>query len=347
MNRKINYLIITILLNCVSVTMYARDNVKLAQSGFKFLSVVSDARAAAMADAMTSLELGSRSLFFNPAGMTMIDRFIDVSISKNEWIADISHYTFSLSAKPFNGDYGIIGFTVQSVDYGDFYGTRVNKAVPQGYDDTGIFSLNALAIGVGYAKQLTDRFSIGGHVRWVHQDLGESMTATNIQVNAADTLHGGRSADTVFMSNKLSPFVFDFGTQFKTGLKSLVFGMSIRNFSGEVKYADDGFQAPLAFTLGISMDLMDFFEKASLDQSLYFCVDASHYRDHPEQLKFGVDYKIMNTISVRVGYKTNSDEDGWSYGVGLSKYGLDLDYSTTSFGVFNNVQRFTAGFHFE
>lgn len=242
MNKKINHSIILILLCCISLSGYAQENVKLAQSGFKFLSVVSDARAAAMADAMTSLQIGSRSLFFNPAGMAMMDRFIDITISKNQWIADISHYTLGLSIRPFGGNYGVLGFSIQSVNYGDFYGTRVNNAIPEGYDDTGIFSLNALAVGVGYAKQLTDRFSVGGHVRWVKQDLGTSMTAVNIRPDKKDTLHLGRSADTVYVNNKLTPFVFDFGTQFKTGLKSLVFGMSIRNFSGEVKYAEEGFR---------------------------------------------------------------------------------------------------------
>ena len=347
MKKKITYSIIVILLCSFCSASLAQENIKLAQSGFKFLNVVSDARAAAMADAMTSLQIGSRALFFNPAGMSLVDRFLDVTASRNDWIADITHYTFSFSIRPFNGNYGVLGISLQNVNYGDFYGTRVNKAIPEGYEDTGIFSLNAFAVGVGYAKQLTDRFSVGGHVRWVHQDLGQSMIATNIRPSTTDTLHEHRAADTVFVNNKLSPFVFDFGTQFRTGIKSLVFGMSIRNFSGEVKYAEEGFQAPLTFTLGISMDLMDIIGESPMKQSLYMSVDASHYRDHPEQLKIGLDYKIMNTFSLRAGYKTNSDEDGWSFGIGFSKYGFDFDYAMTSFGVFNNVQRFTAGFRVE
>lgn len=259
-----NYIIMFLLCCMVSINSFSQENVKLAQSGFKFLNVVSDARAAAMADAMTSLQVGSSALFFNPAGMSAMEHSIDISVSNNAWIADITHYTFSLAVRPLQGNYGVLGISLQSVNYGDFYGTRVNNAVVQGYDDTGIFTLSALALGVGYAKQLTDRFSVGVHARWVHQALGESMIASNIHANKADTLHGGYSADTSFINNRLSPFVFDFGTQFKTGFKSLVFGMSVRNFSGEVKYAQEGFQAPLTFTLGISMDIMDLIEKTHL-----------------------------------------------------------------------------------
>ena len=338
---------VVILLCCLSFDGYAQENTKLGQSGFKFLSVVSDARAAAMADAMTSLQTGSRALFFNPAGMALMDRFVDVSASKNQWIADITHYTFSAAIRPFNGDYGVIGFSLQSVDYGDFYGTRVDRSIEAGYDETGIFTLHALAVGVGYAKQLTDRFSVGGHVRWVRQDLGQSMIAVNIRPDPTNPDPTARIADTVLTSNKVSPFVFDLGTEYRTGLKSFVFAMSVRNFSSEVKYAEEGFQAPLTFTLGISMDLLDLVDKASFEQSLYASIDASHYRDHPEQVKFGFEYTLMRTFSLRGGYKTNSDDDGWSFGVGVSQFGFDFDYARTSFGVFNTVQRLTVGFHLE
>jgi hypothetical protein len=107
---------------------------------------------------------------------------VDATASINQWIADIRHNSVSLAVKPFDGDYGVLGLSLQYVDYGDFYGTRVNPFAPLGYDETGIFTLNALAVGVGYAKQLTDRFSIGGQIRFVHQDLGESTTAVNSNI---------------------------------------------------------------------------------------------------------------------------------------------------------------------
>lgn len=345
MKKNINSIILLLIVQFLLLSNgFAQENVKLAQSGFQFLGIVSDARASAMADAMTSLRFGSSSLFFNPAGMADMDNFIDVTASNNQWIADITHYTFSTAINPFDGDYGVIGFTVQSIDYGDFYGTRVNLGSEQGYDDTGIFSLSALAIGIGYAKQLNEQFSVGGHIRWVHQDLGESLTATNIQTFYAGTDSMRRVAGKAYESNELSPFVFDFGTQFKTGIKSLVFGMSVRNFSAEYKYAEEGIQAPLAFTLGISMNVMDFVEELPLDQSLFVSVDASHHRDHPEEIKVGLEYKIMNAFSLRGGYVSSNDENDFSFGMGVSQFGFAFDYSYTPFGIFDKVQRFTARF---
>ncbi|HPN45655.1 MAG TPA: PorV/PorQ family protein [bacterium] len=318
----------------LTVNGYAAEHQKLAQTGFQFLSVTSDARAAALGDAMTSLESGSSALFFNPAGMANMDGFIDMTASMNEWIADITHNTFSLAIKPAQGRYGVLGFSAQSVNYGEFFGTRVNKKIEAGYEDTGTFELNALAIGVGYANQLTDRFCVGGQVRWVNQDLGDSMipviTTTDTTLEKA--------------TNELTPLAFDFGTQFKTNFKSLVFGMSVRNFSQEIKYVEEGFQLPLVFNLGISMNLMDFLAEAPYKQSLYLCVDASHYRSHPEQVKVGIDYQVMDMLSLRGGYVSSNDEDGFSFGVGLSYTGISFDYAYTPFGVFDNVKRMTVRF---
>ena len=333
--KKTIYILITGLLMVALTTAYAGENKKLAQSGFQFLSVISDARAAAMADAMTSLEIGSSALFFNPAGMANMEGFVDMTASMNQWIADINHNAFSLAVSPAGGRYGVFGFSVQNVDYGDFYGTRVDKSTDVGYVDTEVFQLSAMAVGLGYAKRLNDRFSVGGQVRWVRQDLGESIVP--VVTAELDTTEEA-------VSNILEPLAFDFGTQFKTGYKSLVFGMSVRNFSKEIQYVEEGFQLPLVFNLGISMDVMDFWENAPLEQSLVVSIDASHYRSHPEQLKFALDYTLLNVLSVRGGYVTNNDEDGFCFGVGVSYFGVTFDYAYSPFGIFDNVQRMTARF---
>lgn len=336
MKKKINLLLAGLIIGIIPASGFGQQ--KLAQSGFQFLSVVSDARGAAMADAMTSLQLGSSSLFFNPAGMTELNGTVDVTGSTNKWIADITHNTFSLEINPANGRYGVIGFSFQYVNYGDFYGTILDASSPQGYDDLGIYKLTAYAAGIGYAKQLTDQFSVGGQIKWLHQDLGSSIIP--LVINSDTTKQT--------ISNKMTPFVFDFGTQFKTGVKSLVFGMSVRNFSKQVQYVNDGFQAPLAFSLGISMNVLDFAKELPFNQSLLMSVDASHYTDHPEEVKVGVDYRLLDMLSLRVGYSSTnhvSDEgSGFSYGVGISKLGFSVDYAYTPFGDFGNVQRFTVRF---
>ncbi len=353
MKKIIGSFIVMFLVCCLTITIgNAQENQKLAQTGFQFLSVVSDARGAAMGEAMTSLQTtASSSLFFNPAGMTEMKNFVDATASVNEWIANIKHYMFSIAINPAGGNLGTFGLSVQSVDYGDFYGTVVDQTSDLGYRDTETFKLNAMAVGIGYAKRLTDQFSIGGQVRLIRQDLGPSVIPVygqKVMIDSTGKQYTVYDTTSTTVSNKLMPLVFDFGTQFKTGIKSLVFGMSVRNFSKQVEYVQEGFQAPLVFNLGISMNLFDLLTDVPENQSLYMSVDATHYVDHPEQLKVGIEYNFMNVLKLRGGYvsKSDYDESSFSYGLGLAIVGFEFDYAYTPFGVFNKVQRMTARFSY-
>jgi hypothetical protein len=324
-----------ILALCLAATGAAQKREKLAQTGLQFLSVASDARAAALADAVTSTENQSSSLFFNPAGMANLSTLFDVTVSRNEWIADIQHTAVSLAVKPTGINLGVFGISVQSVDYGDIIGTRValpsdpQADIERGYVDTGNISPSALALGFGWALAISDRFSVGLQAKKVWQSLGESVTD-----------------DLSVTKNEVTPWAFDGGTLFKTGFKSLAFGMSVRNFSAEIEYAEEGFQLPLVFTMGLSMNLMDVIKLGDMKQSAILAVDATHDRSHPEQLKIGVDYKLVDILSLRGGYVFNNDEDNVTFGFGVSQFGFALDYAYTPFGVFDNVQRVTARFAF-
>jgi hypothetical protein len=337
MKRKVlgNIEIIGLVILMISVSLMGEERKKVAQTGFQFLSVTSDARAAGMAGAVTTLPMGSSALFFNPAVMTEMSGWLDMTASQNQWIADIKHNAFSLAIKPGTGNWGVFGVSVQAVDYGEVLGTVVDAANPEGYQDIGIIEPSAFGIGLGYAKALSDRFSVGGQVRLVKQDLGESIVP--VSITTEDTT-------TEKVLNELSPLAFDFGTLLKTGIKSLAFGMSVRNFSKEIKYADEGFQLPLVFTMGISMNVMDLFEIGGPEQSLYVSVDATHDRSHAEQLIVGVDYTLMKLLSIRGGYVSSNDEDGLNFGIGVSHYGLTFDYAYAPFGVFDKVQRMTVRF---
>ena len=335
---------ITGIFACLIIGLLVSSNatagdLKLAQTGFQFLTVVSDARAAGMGNAVNSLSLGSSSLFFNPAGLAEMPDFIDASASDNRWIAGIHHMSFALALSPWKARYGVLGFSAQAVDYGDkFFGTVVVPEIENenGYINTGDIKPSALALGVGYAKALNDRFSVGGQVRLVRQDFGDMIVPVTDSTRSVTRF-------------KKTPLAFDFGTLFKTGFKSLTFGMSVRNFSQEVKYIRESFELPLVFTLGIHADLMDWIQIGGPKQSAILSIDAKHDRSHPEQVCVGLDYRLMNALSCRIGYSSRSkisgdnyvDENSMSYGVGFSLVGLSVDYAYAPFGVFDSVQRLT------
>jgi hypothetical protein len=314
---------------CMRNGSSAQDNVKLAQTGFDFLSVISDAKAAGMAGAVNTLPMGSGSLFFNPACLTEMKSTAEISASYNPWIADMKHT--QLSAAVNLGSWGIVGVSVQNVNYGEFYKTIVSNN-ENNFLYLGTFTLQANSAGIGYANKLTDQFSVGGQIKYVHQDLGEGVVPTSIDI---------RDSTTGINSFKMNPIAFDFGTLFKTGLKSLAFGISIRHFSGQLTYQQESFQMPLLFTLGASMDVIDFWENAKENQSLVVSVDLTHDRSYPEQLLIGINYTIINSISFRIGYNSHADLEQFSYGFGVSQFGLAIDYAYTPMKYFDNLQRFS------
>jgi hypothetical protein len=82
---------------------------------------------------------------------------------------------------------------------------------------------------------------------------------------------------------------------------------------------------------------------ASGPHSLLLAVDAENPRDFTEQIKIGAEYSFAETLSLRAGYITPADEQGFSLGAGVRQsvggLGIGADYAYTDFGVFDAVHR--------
>lgn len=316
---------------------------KLAQTGFNFLTVGTDARATAMGEAFTTIEGSSTSLFYNPAGLAGVNSFVDVSMSLMKWIADIKYFSGTAAFAPSEGRYGVFGVSFMSIGYGEFHFTQV-AANEQGYQDMeGWATPNAYVIGVGYGKALSNQFSVGGQVKYAHQSLGQSVVP--VYKTVVDTSGRTRQDTTYDMRDyAVGTLAFDFGTLYKTGLKSLAFGVAINNFAQEIRYERENFQLPLSFKIGISMNLMDFVPGISEDHSFYASIDAVHPRSYDEFLNFGAEYVFSKTIALRVGYITKHPDYSLTAGVGLRKAGIAVDYSFMPHKIFNDIHRFSVRF---
>lgn len=331
------YTTITLLiLGLLLQTYYAQDK-KLAQTGMKFLGVSTDARASSMSEAVTAVDLGSASaVFYNPSTMASLKEFTSFSVGRVGWIADINYIHSAIAFAPEEGRYGVLGFSFLYVDYGDFNGTVV-ASNDKGYVDVGTYSPKAYSFGVSYARELSTKFSVGGSVKYVNQDLGSSV----VDFDAT-------SASYITEENSKGAIAFDFGIFYRTGFKSLNFGMSVRNFSQELSYKKETFQMPLTFKIGLSMDALDLFSVDKNMHSLIVSIDASHPRDYSEQIFVGGEYTFMKTFSVRAGFVSPSDEYHFTAGVGVKRNigGVDtgIDFAYQPFGIFDNVYRFTFNF---
>lgn len=309
---------------------------KIAQSTMNFLLVSTSSRASAIGEAFTTLGTGSESMFYNPAGLANMKKDFDISINYTQWIADINYLSGGVA---YNlGNYGTVGVNVLTVDYGDIHGTSLLSAsekylYQEGFKDNGLLSnVSAYSVGLSYAKSISTQFSIGGNVKLVGQNLGES-----------------RLSNGYIKKNDAAKLVFDAGVRYLTGFKSFGFGMMIRNFASNIKREEIDEQLPLMFTLGAGMNVMELIDEEQ-SNSLFVAVDFVHQNNYSERVNFGAEFKFLDMLSLRGGYQTNRDLASWSGGIGLntsvSDYDIEINYSYSRFEIFDSVSRLSLVFSF-
>jgi hypothetical protein len=325
----------------VSLNIFGQDNQKLAQTGFQFLSVGTNARSAALGEAFTTHDGTSIAVFHNPAGLSRMNSNFDVNISQMAWIADINYYSGVVALNL--ASYGVLGISFNYVDYGEFLWTQVDPYSEKGYADIeGFGKPTSYMAGISYAKDLSDKFAVGGTIKYTKQNLGSSYVPTETII-----LDDGSDSTVIGVKEYSKGVVaFDFGTIYKTGFKSLAFGMSIRNFASEQRYEKESFQLPLVFRIGISMNVLDFFNQISDVNKFNVSIDAVHPRSFSEYLAIGGEYVFNELLYLRFGYITSQSDYSYSAGAGITHLGITFSYAYTPFETFNDVNRFTVGFAF-
>jgi len=329
-------MLISVIFGLMMSSVFGQEDEELekrAQTGMKFLSFSVDPRAAALGDAITADDQGSAvSMFYNPAGLARMNSSIGVVFGLTQWIAEINYNAVGVAFRPAGGLYGVFGLSILSVDYGDIQET-IRYDNEDGFLDYGTFSPSAMAVGLGYARALTTQFSVGGNVKYVKEDLGKSVMRLNDNGNPERE------------NNTQNTMAYDFGVLYRTGFRSMILAMSVRNFSGDITYAEESFELPLTFKIGVNMNVIDF---TNMDQDMHSFVlslDSERPRDYNEMIRVGGEYLLMNTLAIRGGYVIPTDEQGINFGLGVQRsfgtLGLHIDYAYTDFGVFEAVNRFS------
>lgn len=308
---------------------------KLAQTGFKWLSIPVGAQAMGMGAAVTALDGGLTTVFWNPAGMAHIPSS-GITFSNVAWIADINHMAISSGFKV--NDRLVLSAQVVSVNYGTLNATiRANN--DNGYIDIGTFSPTGVAAGIGLASSISDKFSVGGVFKYCYENLGTAYTSADIASGEMDEVEAA-----------LGVPAFDIGTLFYPGFGDLRIGMTLTNFSQEKSYITESFPLPLTFKLGAAMDVLDALNLGSKQQmTMYF--DLLHSRDYTERIHLGAEYWFHEIIALRTGYKVNYDDENFTLGVGLKHHlgplGFQFDYAFNNFIRFNPIHVFTFGLSFK
>jgi hypothetical protein len=314
-------LIVLVFLLTFSGSLYAFP--KVGTTSFQFLEVLTSARGSALGNAFSSMVDNSEAEFYNPAGLTGINN-IDLSVGYVNWFLDAAQYSFA--AGYYLDGYGVLGFQTMFTDVGTIEETRVDAL---GFQQDGsyngltgrTFRPNSIVVGVSFARDLTDRLSLGVTAKFVHENL-------------------------VYKS--ASALAFDGGLLFKTGFRNIVIDATIRHFGQQVKYIDEAFPLPQTFTIGVSSFLLSDKDPliAQSDQhSVRLAYEMVQPRDYDQQHSVGMEYSFENMFFLRGGYQFNTDEQSWSVGMGLQYDGLRVDYYYNDFGQYHDaVQRITIGY---
>lgn len=334
---------IGIMLLMLSSAAFGGDFSKVGTSAAQFLKIGVGARAAGLGDAYGALANDVDALYWNPAGIASVQT-ISFAATHTQWFADISH-NFAGLVVPLNGN-GVVGLSVTTLGAPDQEVTTLTSP-----DGNGVYySVSDIALGVSYARLLTDRFSVG-------------ITAKYIQQTA--------------FNETASTFAFDLGTHLRTGFHNLVIGMAISNYGGNlqlegrdlltttdigktvsgaynpsVQLTTDEYALPLNFRVGIAVDAVgsnDAFIHSS-QHRFTIAIDGNHPNDNVERLNIGGEYSWSELFFARIGYKINYDTEKWTYGTGvkidLGSNQVAVDYALVDFGDLGTTSRISIGLTF-
>ena len=317
---------------------------KIGMAGLPFLKI-GVGRSTGMGDAFVAVADDASAAYWNPAGLALVGQR-QVIVSHIDWLADITH-EYGVAVFPTRAGSFAVGVTALSL--GEFEETTIEN-----YQGTGrFFSGTDLALGLSYARMITEKLSFGLTAKFVSEKIWDVGCAG---------------------------MAFDFGVHYNTGWRNLRLAMAIVNFGPDLHYSGsqlnvihdpdwewpwsrepitvamvtETFPLPVIFRFGVAYD---FFRN---DRSyLIGAVDLNHFNDVNEKVNIGFEYNYQ-PIYLRAGYILNTDTDyandiGWvtglSGGVGFkvkptSAFGLRLDYNLRHMGRLDLSHRVTLGVDF-
>ena len=188
---KKNIIITFIAINCCILAQF--DNA--GTSAANFLKIGVGSRGMALGGAFTANVQDPSALHWNPAGIAHA-KDIQVLLSQYNWIADMKHSYFGLVIPV--GSIGNLGISLNNLDMGE-----MKKTTEFEQDSKVVFRASDIALGLGFGKQISDRFSVG--------------------------LHGKIIRETISFSNATA-FGIDVGSQYETDFSGLTIGLAITNF---------------------------------------------------------------------------------------------------------------------
>lgn len=300
-----------------------------------FLEIGVGARAQAMGGSFCSIADDATAMYWNPAGIADMGHF-EASFTNIDWLADV-YFGYAAVVAPI-GALGAVGVDVSVLDAGE----RPVRTVAQPEGTGEIYGSRDLSLGFAFAMNLTDRFSIGFHGKYIRQEIWhESANGFGLDLGALYKM----PIDGV----QLGFSVLNFGTRMKMSGRDLLrpFDPDPENFGNDainVEFVTESFQLPLMFRFGMSYRI-----QMNRAGSLLVSTDLLHPSNNTESINFGGEYTFNDFVFIRGGYESlfeRDRENGLTLGGGLKVKLFDagtlrIDYAYVDWGVLDSANRFT------
>jgi hypothetical protein len=335
---KRNHLILWVGL-CLASTLFGQS--KVGTTAAPFLGISVGPRATAMGGAFAGVADDATTLYYNPGGISRAGR-MQFALAHTNWLLGtrFNWLGFILNLDGANA----IGIGFTQLDYGEEEVTTVTD--PEGTGET--WGASDMALTLSYARNLTDRFSIGGSAKYVQMKIwNESASALALDVGLLFT--------TDFNGMKLGMSISNFGNDMRLDGRDLLKRIDLdpdvqgNNETIVSKLKTDSWPLPLFFRVGVAMDVVKV-----QNHRLTVALDALRPSDNVETLNVGSELSLGEMLFLRGGYKSllNDDsEEGLTAGLGLrlgwsGQMSWCLDYTFTDFGILENVHMIAVGFRY-
>ncbi|MBI3005684.1 MAG: PorV/PorQ family protein, partial [Ignavibacteriales bacterium] len=291
----------------LTIVAEAQQVTKVGTTAAKFLSIPVGARALGMGGAFVGVANDASAMYWNPGGLAGLPQS-EAIFSHATWLADM-RFNFAAVALPLR-DFGTFGVHFTSLTMDEM--ERTTEDFPEGTGQ--MFSAGSVALGVTYARQLTDWFFIGANVKYVNEYIWNS-SATGFAIDL------GTLFTTPFPGVKFGAVISNFGQKLRIAGDDLLVQKDISPNQGNnpninANLTTDFFELPLTLRIGLAYDLI-----SSDDQKLVLAVDAAHPNDNSESINVGAEYSLFgNMLALRGGYKAygaRDSEEKATFGGGL------------------------------
>jgi hypothetical protein len=176
------------------------DNIAYGTTAAEFLLIPATARGAALGGAYAALANDLGSMYYNPAGLALIER-PGAMASTMKYLAG-TNYTFGAVAFPMAGGSRSFGLSFSTFGFSDQPVYTIED--PQGTSGQ-VYGVSQTAIGATYSQQFSDRFSAGITAKYIGDKLGD-VTGNAFAIDFGTNFHstlGGRAIRAGFVITNL------------------------------------------------------------------------------------------------------------------------------------------------